>query len=394
MHAPNVQVASHFRSFGTAQCAGLTKCATSLSMGHAHNDVVRLHWRARPEIASNTRVCSPSRSSVATAWGACLHHCSRHWARCLWASQAGSARETAAACSISGFRQSRCSLPLRSLRYVVPYAARCETGTAALGQVSRRPEPGFPHSTAPLAHHQLPSLFCSTSPCPQALPQYFPLLMILAACNRPIDDVPPAILPKSEGHQDHHLAACALLAQPLALVRRDLLLLADDCDPHAILLDDWGNGAERSHVRAPGQGFELIDPFLAWTQTNAAVSGGTPALLQLTRALAEAAAKQHVLIQIHPKPVVLFQNGEVVHPIVLALVTFDHRHTQLIQMSPACFPTPAAMTIPGEEVGIGASPGATRPINRTGFRTDPPTSPFFHPSLARTSASKTTSGSA
>src|SRR5258708_888154 len=105
--------------------------------------------------------------------------------------------------------------------------------------------------------------------------------MIFTACDLPIEDLPPPIRPKAERHQDHHLPTCALFPLPLAFVRLDLLLLADDRDPDAIQLDHGGNISERSRMHASGQGFDLVNPLIERSQTHLSLNCRTPALSDL-----------------------------------------------------------------------------------------------------------------
>src|SRR3989442_224596 len=105
--------------------------------------------------------------------------------------------------------------------------------------------------------------------------------MIFTACDLPIEDRPPPIRPKAERHQDHHLPTCALFPLPLTFFRLDLLLLPDDRDPEAMQLEHGGNISELSLMHSPGQGFNLVKPFIESSQTPLAVNCRAPAVSDL-----------------------------------------------------------------------------------------------------------------
>src|SRR5258707_1238091 len=105
--------------------------------------------------------------------------------------------------------------------------------------------------------------------------------MIFAARYLPIENLSSPIRPKTERHQDHHLAACARLALPLPFIWLDRLLLALDGHPDAIQLENGRNVCHRSRVSALGQRFELIDPLIECAQSHTSLDRGAPLFLDL-----------------------------------------------------------------------------------------------------------------
>src|SRR5438105_5337278 len=79
---------------------------------------------------------------------------------------------------------------------------------------------------------------------------------------------------------------------------------------------------------------------------------------RLAQTLAQAAAKEHVLIQIQPKALEFLDNRPVSHHVVAALLALQHRNLQVLHLTPPRFQVPTVMSITGELVSITT---ATRP---------------------------------
>lgn len=189
-------------------------------------------------------------------------------------------------------------------------------------------------SPTSIASHQLSSPFRLAATVPEPLDEHIPLVMFFTARNLPIEDLPPAIAPKSTCQQDSHLFAAALVPWPFSGIRLDFLLLALDGHPNAISLDHRGEIGERFRVRASGPGFELVDPFIERAQTDTSLNRRAPALCHLAQTLAEATPEQHILIEIHPEPLLLLSDGKLHDHIMLTLLALHHRHPQIAQISP------------------------------------------------------------
>ena len=82
------------------------------------------------------------------------------------------------------------------------------------------------------------------------------------------------------------------------------------------------------------QRFELIDAFIDRAQADTAAQRGTPCLAQLAQTLAQATAKEDLLIHIEPKALVFFQDRIGADDIVSTPLTLQHRHLQSVDMPP------------------------------------------------------------
>jgi hypothetical protein len=121
----------------------------------------------------------------------------------------------------------------------------------------------------------------------------------------------------------------------------------------------------------------LIDPLIERAQAHTSLNRRAPTLSHLAQTLTKATSEQHILIQIHPKPLVLLSDGKFHNHIVLALLALHHWHPQIAQMSPTGRETPAGMAITGEMVGILAATKAASPVNCAWLSTDPAIFPLF-----------------
>ena len=91
---------------------------------------------------------------------------------------------------------------------------------------------------------------------------------------------------------------------------------------------------------------------------------------RLAQTLAHATTKEHVLIQIQPKTLVLLQDGEGADHVMLTLLALQHGHLKVLQMAPSRLETPPVMPIAGKLMGICASTGGTCPLDKALSATD------------------------
>jgi len=89
----------------------------------------------------------------------------------------------------------------------------------------------------------------------------------------------------------------------------------------------------------------------------------TPPFLHLSHALREPTAEHHLVIQIHPLSAILFEKSNVAHHIMLTLLAFPHRNTQITSWSPACRTISAVMPIADTLMGISTSAAPTDPVD-------------------------------
>src|SRR5437660_3641134 len=102
------------------------------------------------------------------------------------------------------------------------------------------------------------------------------------------------------------------------------------------------------------QRLKLIDPLVHRSEPNRMTNGGTPAITDVTQTLTTSTTPEGILRQIHPKSLILLKNSIIADHIMLAVLTFQHRHVQILNDSPACLQLTTIMTIPDELVGITA----------------------------------------
>src|SRR5258707_4708255 len=75
--------------------------------------------------------------------------------------------------------------------------------------------------------------------------------------------------------------------------------------------------------------------------------------------------------RIEPDALILLQDGNLRHHIVLTALAFQHRHPYHIQLPPSGFQTADVLAVAGELIGIGAATVSALPVNRTSLATDP-----------------------
>src|SRR5947209_20109279 len=129
-----------------------------------------------------------------------------------------------------------------------------------------------------------------------------------ASSKLPIEDFPPAIFPEAQGNQDHDLFAAALLSFALSFVLLDLVCLALDRDPDAIELNHTGRGGKGARTHLLDERFSLVDTLIDGSQSHIPSYLLAPALTDHAQALPQPTTKEHILIEIEPKPTIFLQN--------------------------------------------------------------------------------------
>jgi hypothetical protein len=111
------------------------------------------------------------------------------------------------------------------------------------------------------------------------------------------------------------------------------------------------------------QRLELIDPLVHRSEPDSMTNRGTPAITDVTQALATPTTPEGILRQIYPKSLILLKNSIIADHIMLAVLTFQHRHVQILNDSPACLQLTPIMAIPDELVGITAPTMLAFPVD-------------------------------
>jgi hypothetical protein len=83
--------------------------------------------------------------------------------------------------------------------------------------------------------------------------------------------------------------------------------------------------------------FDLIDPLVDRAQAHTTLKGGTPVLSQVTQTLAQATAKECLLLHIQLKVPIILQDGVGAGHIMPTFLTFQHWDLHSLQMSPNRF---------------------------------------------------------
>lgn len=205
----------------------------------------------------------------------------------------------------------------------------------------------------------------------------FPLGVLFAWRNLPIQDVARAILPEAQGHQDHHLLTAPLLSAALALVRLALLALLLDRDPDPIQLHDGRNLGKGLLAHLTHQRFDLIDAFVERAQAHPPVQLGTPCLADRSYALTPSTAEEHVVIPIQPEALLFLQDAELTDPIVLTLLALQHGDLHVLHVPPSRFQRSFVVPLSGELMGIAAPTVATPPVDLVLLAADLAAGSFF-----------------
>ena len=114
------------------------------------------------------------------------------------------------------------------------------------------------------------------------------------------------------------------MAAALPLIQFDRFALPLDRYPDAIELDDRGHIGDRFLMGLLQERLDLIDALVDSPQAHTAAQCGTPPFAQIAQTLAQASAKEHVLIQIQPKALEFLDNRPVSHHVVQALLALQH----------------------------------------------------------------------
>ena len=120
-------------------------------------------------------------------------------------------------------------------------------------------------------------------------------------------------------------------------VQFDGLRLGQLTQPNAVELDDGRDISDGVTVGELLQRFELIDAFIDRAQADTAAQRGTPCLAQLAQTLAQATAKEDLLIHIEPKASVFFQDRIGADDIVSTALALQHWDLQPLYVPPPGF---------------------------------------------------------
>src|SRR5258708_11228811 len=197
------------------------------------------------------------------------------------------------------------------------------------------PSAWSPHTTA-IPDHRLQPILRPHPTFPQPIDQRFPRCFAVTGSHLPIQDFSFAatIGPEPERHEQHRLLAGSLMTLALACVQLDGVRLSLHAQPNATELHDGRHLGEGFMPCLPKQRFDLIDALIDRAQPDTALQRGTPFLAQETQTLAQPTAKEHTLIHIHPKAVVLLQDGVRANHIMPTPLAFDHGHLEPLDMAP------------------------------------------------------------
>ena len=187
--------------------------------------------------------------------------------------------------------------------------------------------------------------------------------MIFAAGYLPIEDLSSPVWPEAERHQDHDFFSAALMAFALLFVRLNGFLLVLNGDPNAITLKHHRCFWEMLLVHLMHEWFHLINELINATEPNGTSQLTAPPLFDCSQTLPQATAKEGILLEIDPKPLILLQQSKRTNHIVMAALTFHHRNGQRLKVTVPCFQIPLIMAVSREVIGILASTMPTFPVN-------------------------------
>src|SRR5207302_515890 len=112
---------------------------------------------------------------------------------------------------------------------------------------------------------------------------------------------------------------------------------------------------DASLVSLREQGHNLVDALIERAQSDTAAHRLTPAHAQVPQTFTQPAAQDDILVQIEPEALIFLQDRKVADHIMATLLTFQHRHPQLLDAAPARLQTATIMPIPCEVLGILAT---------------------------------------
>src|SRR5260370_445705 len=149
----------------------------------------------------------------------------------------------------------------------------------------------------------------------------------------------------------------------IASIMHDRFALFGNGDPNAVELDHFGDLLERFVMELVDQRLELIDPLIHRSEPDRMTHRGTPSITDVTQALTTPTTPEGILRQIHPKSLILLNNGIIADHIMLTALTFQHGHMQVFNDSPACLQLTPIMAISDELVGITAPTMLAFPVD-------------------------------
>src|SRR6266705_1147394 len=189
--------------------------------------------------------------------------------------------------------------------------------------------------------------------------------MLLTLSNLPVDNFSlffPIFCPESSCHQEHLLFALASMACTIAPIKHHHFALLGNRDPNAIQLDHFGYLLQRSVMKLMDQRLDLIDSLVNRSQPDRMADRRTPAFTHITQTLTASATPECFLCQIHPKPLIFLEKRIIADHVMLALLTFQHGHLQVLNGTPTCLQITPIMAVSGELIGIIAFTGAAFPV--------------------------------
>lgn len=175
--------------------------------------------------------------------------------------------------------------------------------------VSRHESDCFSSTPAPLTYHHLQSLLSGHFTHPQTLQEEFPLRLIFAAGDLPIEDLSSPVWPQAECHQDHDFFSAALMALPLLSVRLNGFILVLNGHPHAIPLNHCRRFWDMLIVHVMHERLHLMNALMNGTESNRTSELTAPSLFDGSQTLPWATAQEGILLEISPTPLILLQES-------------------------------------------------------------------------------------
>src|SRR5438105_4784465 len=126
------------------------------------------------------------------------------------------------------------------------------------------------------------------------------------------------------------------MTRTIAPIKHHHFALFGNSDPNAIQLDHFGDLLQGIGMKLVDQRLELIDPLVDRSQPGSMADGRTPALTDVTQAVPSIRySRRHLVLNpskissISPKSLLFLQNRRIIDHIMLATLTFQHRHLQV-----------------------------------------------------------------
>src|SRR2546427_6098290 len=111
------------------------------------------------------------------------------------------------------------------------------------------------------------------------------------------------------------------------------------------------------------KGSSLFDPLIDGSQSHIPSYLLTPSLTDHAQTLPQPTTKEHILIEIEPKPAIFLQNTKPTDHIVMRVLALKHWDSQALDVTPSRLQASFVMSIPYKLIGILASTVATRPVD-------------------------------